>query len=355
MELNKNQIKATKGVAILFMLLLHLFCTKDYIGLYEPILFIGEVPLVYYLALFGDCCVAIYCFCSGYGLMINYINDSKNYIKKNLIRILKLYINFWIILFIFVVFLGIILGKANEYPGDLKTFMLTFLGVSPAYNGAWWFFTTYIILVLISPFINKLIIKHNLYFIVTCSFIFYFFAYVQRIKSVIVFNNEFLNWGIRQLALLGTSQLPFVIGAIFIYKGIYSKINSYFKEIKYKNIVCIFIILLMIIGHGIVETLFIAVFTGVIFICVFNIMEKPKFIDNAFEYIGEHSTNLWLTHMFFYMIFFKEIVFAPKYSFLIFPWLVLLCLISSYIIKFIEKPIIKKLDQYLNKNKAMSL
>ena len=30
MELTKNQIKITKGVAILFMLLLHLFCTKNY-------------------------------------------------------------------------------------------------------------------------------------------------------------------------------------------------------------------------------------------------------------------------------------------------------------------------------------
>ena len=30
MNLTKNQIKMTKGVAILFMLLLHLFCTKSY-------------------------------------------------------------------------------------------------------------------------------------------------------------------------------------------------------------------------------------------------------------------------------------------------------------------------------------
>ena len=65
MNLTKNQIKMTKGVAILFMLLLHLFCTKSYEDLYIPLIFIGDTPLVYYLALFGDCCVAIYCFCSG--------------------------------------------------------------------------------------------------------------------------------------------------------------------------------------------------------------------------------------------------------------------------------------------------
>lgn len=43
MELTKNQIKMTKGIAILFMLLLHLFCTKEYEGLYTPLIFIGDI------------------------------------------------------------------------------------------------------------------------------------------------------------------------------------------------------------------------------------------------------------------------------------------------------------------------
>ena len=83
MELTKKQVSITKGVAILFMLLLHLFCTKDYQGLFTPLIIIKGVPLVYYLALFGDCCVAIYCFCSGYGLMCTYKNNPDEYNKKN--------------------------------------------------------------------------------------------------------------------------------------------------------------------------------------------------------------------------------------------------------------------------------
>ena len=62
MELTKNQIKMTKGIAILFMLLLHLCCTKTYEDLYTPLIFIGDIPLVCYLVLFGDYCLAIYCF-----------------------------------------------------------------------------------------------------------------------------------------------------------------------------------------------------------------------------------------------------------------------------------------------------
>ena len=40
MDISKEQIKITKGVAILFMLLLHLFCTKTYEGLFTPSIFI---------------------------------------------------------------------------------------------------------------------------------------------------------------------------------------------------------------------------------------------------------------------------------------------------------------------------
>ena len=126
MELSKNQVKITKGIAILFMLLLHLFCTKAYQGLYTPLVFIEDTPLVYYLALFGDCCVAIYCFCSGYGLLISYKNNNEKYIKNNLIRIFKLYVNYWIILFIFVLFMGPIMRMSDMYPGNLKKIYINF-------------------------------------------------------------------------------------------------------------------------------------------------------------------------------------------------------------------------------------
>lgn len=44
MQLTKN-ISITKGVAILFMLLIHLFCTEDYRGLFTPLIMIKCIPL----------------------------------------------------------------------------------------------------------------------------------------------------------------------------------------------------------------------------------------------------------------------------------------------------------------------
>ena len=292
MELTKNQIKMTKGLAISFMLLLHLFCTKEYEGVYSPILFVGKIPLVYYLALFGDCCVAIYCFCSGYGLFISYKNNKEKYFKNNIMRIFKLYINYWIILFLFVVLLGFTMGQANRYPGDFKTFILTFTAISPAYNGAWWFLTTYIILVLTSFIINKLIGKYNNIIILVLSLIFYFIGYIQRIRGVLVFDDKILSWFIRQFALFGTSQFPFIVGIIFAHNEIYSKLHNVINHKKCKNILCLLIIISMIVAHGVVETLFVAVFTGIVFICVFNLMDKPKWFNNLLSFLGGHSTNM---------------------------------------------------------------
>lgn len=345
MELTKNQVSITKGLAILFMLFIHLFCRKDIAGYYDVFIKINGVPLVYYLALFCDASIAIYCFCSGYGLLTSYKNDEKTYFQRNIIRLFKLYINYWIILVIFVLGIGFIVGKTAVYPGSFKMFFLAFTAISTTYNGAWWFLTTYIVLVLCSPFIHKIIIKYNSKIVLLLSVLFYFIAYLQRIKGMIVFDNLVLSWLITQLALFGTSQFPFVVGGIFANQRIYSQLYNLFKQVKFKNLIFIIIIIGMIIFHSLLETAFLAPFIGIPFTCLFNLMDKPHWLNKILGYLKVHSTNIWLTHMFFYTIFFKELVFYPNYPILIFPWLVLLCLGASYIINFIYIPIANVVDK----------
>lgn len=158
------------------------------------------------------------------------------------------------------------------------------------------------------------------------------------------------SWIVRQVALWGTSQFPFIIGAVFLKENIYSKIYNISYKLKYKNLLGVFTIIVMIIAHGIIETLFVAVFTGVIFICAFNIIDKPKWVNNLLDYLGNHSTNMWLIHMFFYMIYFKDLVYGAKYSVLIFVWLLVLCIASSYVVNFVYKLIIKLINNLNLKN-----
>ena len=112
------------------------------------------------MGLMGDCCVAIYCFCSGYALEI--INQKQlstsDYYLGRFKSILKLMINFWIILVLFSV-VGLI--THNEIiPGSLKRFVFNVLLIDK-YNGAWWFLFTYILLVVISRPIYVVVKRMN--------------------------------------------------------------------------------------------------------------------------------------------------------------------------------------------------
>lgn len=49
-DISKNQSKMLKGIAIFFMLSLHLFNTTNYTDLYNPIITIKGLPITYFLS-----------------------------------------------------------------------------------------------------------------------------------------------------------------------------------------------------------------------------------------------------------------------------------------------------------------
>lgn len=342
MELSKRDTQMTKGLAIVFMVLLHLFCRVDDLP-YECIK-IGGVPLVYYIGLISDCCVAIYCFCSGYALEIinQKITDSKQYYINRIKSLFKLLINYWIILILFSI-IGLII-KNDSIPISFTHFVKHFFLLEKSYNGAWWFLLTYVLLILISKPVHLIVEKLNPYILLLISTGIYFIAYIQRFKNVVDFNNELANWIIMQMSLLGTSFLPFVCGMIFYKYELFTKtrnwLNKNFNNLKLAIIGAV-IFLVLVIGHGIVPSVIVAPFTGLVIIVIFNVVKKGNLIDKIFEFLGEHSTNIWLIHMFFYSTLFKDFVFIAKYPVLIFAFMMLLTICCSYIINIFYKLIIK--------------
>ena len=83
--------------------------------------------------------------------------------------------------------MGAITRNQSVYPININEFLLTVSLINPAYNGAWWFLTTYILLVILSQIINKIIKKYNTIVIIIASFVIYFIAYMQRIKGILIF------------------------------------------------------------------------------------------------------------------------------------------------------------------------
>ena len=337
MDITKRDSKMLKGVAILSMLMLHLFCRKENLP-YTPLLWIGSTPLIYYFGLFGDICVAVYCFISGYA---HYLQSSKGELQQRWKRILRFMIPFWVIAVVFSL-IGLLAGN-SVIPGSIKEFLLNCLTIKNSYNGAWWYANTYILLVALQPLSRKFVERCPAWLVILLTFAFYTVSYGIRFCGWGACDSVILSWIITHVGLLGTSYFPYAIGMLFCKKQVISLLRQRLTAINVRNIY-IFTVLMftgMIVVHGMVQSLFVAVITATVTIILLCVCPLSKRLTSLLCYLGEHSTNIWLVHMFFYAVLFKEFVFCAKYPIPVFLLLLLSSLASSYVIKWLSKPILK--------------
>ena len=315
-----------KGIAILFMVGLHLFNRSNYMGYYQPWFFFKNQPLIYYISFIFDACVPIYCFCSGYAL---YLKNAVS-LKDNLKSYMKLLLNFWIIL-LMTCLAGFLLHSEN-IPGSFGDFLGTLLLYDIHYVGAWWFMQTYLLLIITAPFIIKIVNKQNtLLTILEITGIYVVSYYFRMVHPT---GNYFVNIAV----LYGTSLFSFVIGMLFYKYKIITKIRMLLQKSKYQNLIGLLILLFTTICHAVVKTMAIAPITALMIIigfATFNISNNV--IRKILLFFGNHSTNIWLTHMQFYMIFCKDIVFSTNTVIGCFIILLTMCIITSFIIKTIMK------------------
>lgn len=269
--------------------------------------------------------------------------NAKDYYKNREKSVFSFLINYWIVLIVFSI-IGLIFDKSGAIPGSLKDFLLHFFLLSKNYNGAWWFVLTYILLVFLSRPIYQIINKLYPVLVNIITLGLYLIAYIQRFNELIHFNIPVLDWITNQLSLLGTSLLPFVWGMYFYKFKMFSKLREFILK-HFKNwqvaLFSLIIVFVMIIGHGIFQSLIVAPFTGIVTIVLFNVVNKGKYINAVFNFFGNHSTNIWLTHMSFYSALFKDFVFVARYPIFIFLLMIGITVCCSYVIKLVYNPISK--------------
>jgi len=344
-ELSKPDSNVLKGAAILMMVMLHLFARKNVGDLYYAEPLIGGAPWVYYLAIMGDACRQIYLFVTGYAFYLMVTNANGSLLGKNLKRIAKLYVNFWVVFLIFVP-IGMMIGDERVFTPDIGRFVLGFLGISNAYNGAWWFLRVYVILVLLSPVLIRFIKRQPSILLLACSCVLFVFGHFQRYRPFLDVGDHVVVADLANLCwLLATSQFSFVIGAVFAKEKLLTRIGNAFANVRYKNFLCISVLAALVVFHGMVQSSIVAPFNSTVMIVAYTLMTKHKVVTNVLHYFSKHSTNIWLMHMFFYLTIFPDITFAPKYPVLIFLWLLLMCIAVSYVVKFITHPLHRMIER----------
>lgn len=352
MELSAKETKMLKGIAVLCMVCLHLFDRYDYQNLYQPLLYIKDIPFCFYWGQLADFCVMIFAFCSGYAHMKKWIDckDRKVFYHRRLKRIFLLYCNLWIVIAGFT-FISVICGKSVYMPGSVVDLIGNIAAMNVTYNVSWWYVFTFAIIVIISPIILENCKQRKTRAILIVSLFLYFMGYYLRYKIA----NP--NWLIVQGGYFGMTVMEYVLGAIFYKHKILTAVSRidkrYFQSRNWIRNICLFVILIgMLLSHTLViANMVVAPITGLIFIAGFHVWrEKDFFVGNIFNYFGKHSTNIWLTHLFFYTGLFPDFIYRLKYPPIIYGGMLIICLICSYIINIVYSPISNHFMKKVNQN-----
>lgn len=331
-----------KAIAILMMLCLHLF-NRDYRGLFQPIFFIGEKPISYYISLFSDACVPIFAFVSGYGLYHKFKTKHSSFWTGNKLRLKKLYINYWIVLFLFAIGLGYLL-KIPGLPGSWETLLGNISGMVVSYNGAWWFFTIYVFFVLTCRFWFKLLNQRKrplVYF--TVLLFLYVIGFYFRIYRSDIFSNPILHWLHTELALYFCTLFQFMLGAFALEYQWNERLIKKSSKIKNKNFLGLISIILLVGLHGLIPNFIVAPFTALGFIFIFLQLRVGQIGNRILDFFSLHSTNFWLIHMFFLSEPIRSIVYSFEWPLLIYIVTVIFCLLASYPVLYINRSLHKLL------------
>lgn len=264
------------GLAVLAMVILHLFDKLEYGGVYSPIIYLFGKPLIFYVAQLSDFCVMGFAFCSGYALYKQFQGmELRKYYKKRIKSLWILLANYWIILFIFTV-ISLFIGNGENMPGTLSEFMGNFLTANTTYNGAWWYLFIYILLVILSPMIFTICDWLPVIVSTIGLLIIYFSAYYVRFKLMPS------NWFLIKYGLFGMTLAEFCIGVFFLKGNWLELLSRIIKRIpRWGRIIGSIVIWCgLLIGHTlIVSSLFVAPITGIVIIVLFTLWENQNLLS----------------------------------------------------------------------------
>lgn len=310
-----------KGIAILMMLFLHLFSDPGFADTAKPLLWVGNLP---FATVFTRACnpVGFFLVCSGYGLAYSHLR-SKLSCAGQLRRVVRLYLNYWLILFIFVGAGSIFLPE--YYPGDFGMIVANVSGWNvDGYNHPAWFLLPYCLLSLSSPFIFRVVDRIGLKWSLVISLVLSMVSMYATSRYIAPLNlhHEWYSLVVAYFNLL----FSFLVGGAICYLHTKKGVTvGWLKNHQYR------VILLVPAWFG-VHCLSGSAALGPVFLCLFMLLFVNAEIrgtgGKVLVELGKKSMVMWLIHAFIYGRFFHDLIYGFDYPVLIFLALVL----SSYLL-----------------------
>ena len=97
------------------------------------------------------------------------------------------------------------------------------------------------------------------------------------------------------------------------------------------------ILALMFIVNSVLRKAVLVTLTAPAVFLIFNMFRKSIIAEKIFLFLGKHSTNIWLTHMFFYTADpFDGLAQEARYPLFMLGFLLVLCIAASYVVMGID-------------------
>lgn len=357
MSFSKKDTLVVKGIAILMMVMHHLYRQPSLFKDYEVSFYPLNQSLVVSVSDFFKICVATFVFLSAYGLTYSlkkYNSDTvisgKDYASYINTRLVKVMWGFW---FVFIVsqVISIFLNpeKSLSYfkHGMLQgiyQIIIDFCGLANLFdttslNNTWWYMTLAIFIVLVVPFIARLTKRYNFLFVaLACVFL----------PRVIDFASSY-NLG-------GTSNcirwlFTIVLGVVFAQYNVLPRMKAFM--ITKNRFISKFIKLVLCIGlcilaykvrtnfqnHISAQTFEISEGVIPVFViyCIYEFICDIPGLSHILMFFGKHSMNIFLLHSFIRHYWFGEFTYSFNNWLLIFVVLFGLSLAASVVIELIKK------------------
>lgn len=308
---------ASKGMALMLILWHHLFYEHP-----------EEGWVVYQTALLAKVCVGIYVVLSGFGLAESVKKKGLELASFYKRRVLKLYMNYWLIALLFVPIGVWFMGRTLEgvyghaYMQGLLLQMLglhMFTWVGYGYNATWWFMSLIIVLYAIFPLVYVLTQKFHLWFLALCALLLFV-----------------------PIPLVNDWIFPFATGVYLSQTDGFLKIIARLDRMGKKRFVLLAVLTVFVAWYRQNGYLFDSVRADTFF-AILLILWTTEWIavsawtKKAFEFIGVHSFNIFLFHTFIYYYYFPDFIYAFHYPVIIFAVLLGICLILSVGIETLKK------------------
>lgn len=291
------------------MIFLHLF-DENHIGLCINTFYIGNSPFALWL---HKACnpVGFFLILSGYGMAYSLGDKRLTYITQ-IIRIFKLYVNYWVILFIFIS-LRVLMGGSY---GTVPQLISNIIGWEYTYNAETWFLLPYCIISLLSLYIIRCISCLGAFRALLVSGAIYIcICFVISRYGENLYDNMLLYRPLQVLLFL----YSFTVGVVFYrLRKIGLSIPSWSALLGIVVLVSIVATFSNSVLYMIYEPLLTFLF------CQLSI---PKFLKIVLIEFGRKSMPMWLIHTWYCYYLFQSQIYSLHY-----PLLILIVVVSiSYL------------------------